>query len=949
MTETWRILPVKARIIIALVRLACMVMLIGLILSPLGPPRPVAAPLHLPPQVGEASTQASFQVAPQAAPQAQAGIAGSQVVVSATQMLRDKGDGTTAPVTQVALSGQETSTTFLTPPSSAPRPFSDVVPHFSGSVPPGAKVDIDLHFSNDGQTFGDWQPASFEDVADPERDKAGEFYGSLVSVPPLGGASGVPQPGQAQYAQARLRLSATAPGKGPSVTQFTFAFIDVPPSASQPNLSSDPNVAGRPPLVKRSDWGAPASSANWPPVYAPVSHIIVHHSGTGASSDWAAQVRALWYYHTYVRGWGDIGYNYLIDPLGTIYEGRAGGPDVAGSHTYPFNYGSVGIVLLGNYQYSDLPAPMLDSLSKLLAWQVKQLGIDPQGSANFSGKLVCGDLVNVSRPNIAPASDFTGSGCGQTFNNSVSPGDKAVAALPALRKNIAAALPIFGATFLSHDTPPQMKTGATYNVNLTVRNSGSLTWHAAPIPPTPTLPQNGGGGNGGSQNGGGGNGSGQIRLGYRWFDANGNLLPIQDQRTSLQRDIPFGATVNLYATVTAPSVAGSYTLTLDMIDEGVTWFYEQGSAPLRVPVTVGAGDSIPPVSRINALPLYQISTDFVVSWSGADEGSGILNYDVEYKLPPYGNWQPLVSASTAPNSAFRGVNGYTYYFRVRARDKAGNVEQFRDAPNAQTTVDTVPPPVTISTPRQREIVPTGVITITGTTERGALVLVNDVQANVVGENYTATIPTRLAGRNYVITARAWDYAGNTASTVTIAYLQSNFSDLPASGATRDALIFVADRGIISGYSDDSFRPDQPMTRADAAQAGVVAAGWPTDTAKPRSFSDVPADYVGYNFIQSAVGHGAIDADPAGSNTFQPKAAISRYDIVRLAVVAQGWSLENPSTAHFGDVSNSSPYYKYVETAYTHGILPDSYKGPNFSGDTAVTRGDAALILYHALK
>ncbi len=934
-----RRLPVKARIVIAM-RLACMVMLIGLTLSPLGPVRPIAAPLHLPPQVGEAATRASFQVASQAIPQAQAGIAGSQVAISATQMLRDKGDGSPpTPIKEVALSGQETSTTFLTPPSNAPRPFTDVVPHFSGSVPPGARVEIDLRFSSDGQTYGDWQPASLEDVADPERDNAGEFYGSLVSVPPTTNPDGTTSPAHAQYAQARLRLSASTPGKGPRVTQFSFDFIDVPPSASQPNLSGDPSIAGRPPLVKRSDWGAPATSANWPPVYAPVSHIIIHHSGTGASSDWAAQVRALWYYHAYVRGWGDIGYNYLIDPLGNIYEGRAGGPDVAGSHTYPFNYGSVGIALLGNYQYSDLPAAMLDSLSKLLAWQVKQHGIDPQGNANFSGELVCGILVNVSRPNIAPARDFAGSGCGQTSNGSVSPGDKAIAALPALRKNVAAALPLYGATFLRHDTPSQMKTGATYNVNLTVRNSGSLIWHATPVAPTPTL----------SPNGGGGQGRGQVRLGYRWSDANGNLLPIQDQRTSLPRDIPFGATVNLYANVTAPRVAGSYTLTLDMIDEGVTWFYEQGSTPLRVPVNIGAGDSTPPVSRINALPLYQTGSDFVVSWSGADEGSGILNYDVEYKLPPYGNWQPLVSASTASSTTFKGVNGYTYYFRVRARDKVGNVEQFRDAPDAQTTVDTVPPPVAVTAPLQRAIVPTGVITITGTTERGALVLVNDVQATVVGENYTVTIPTRLAGRNYVITARAWDYAGNTAATVTIAYLQSNFSDLPASGAIRAALIFVADRGIIGGYSDNSFRPNQAMNRADAARAAVVAASWPTDTAKPRSFSDVPADHPAYNFIQGAIGHGAIDADPGGSSTFQPKAPISRYDMARLAVVAHGWALENPSTAHFSDVSNSSPYYKYVETAYTHGILPDSYKGISFSGDTAVTRGDAALILYHAFK
>ena len=48
-----------------------------------------------------------------------------------------------------------------------------------------------------------------------------------------------------------------------------------------------------------------------------------------------------------MRGWGDIGYNYLVDPQGTVYEGRAGGTDVVGHHSYPFDVGSVGVGLLG--------------------------------------------------------------------------------------------------------------------------------------------------------------------------------------------------------------------------------------------------------------------------------------------------------------------------------------------------------------------------------------------------------------------------------------------------------------------------------------------------------------------------------------------------------------------------------------------------------------------------
>jgi hypothetical protein len=67
--------------------------------------------------------------------------------------------------------------------------------------------------------------------------------------------------------------------------------------------------------------------------YHPVSHLIVHHTvSNNSSSDWPAVVRAIWNFHTYGRGWGDIGYNYLVDPNGVIYEGHNGGDNVVGTH-----------------------------------------------------------------------------------------------------------------------------------------------------------------------------------------------------------------------------------------------------------------------------------------------------------------------------------------------------------------------------------------------------------------------------------------------------------------------------------------------------------------------------------------------------------------------------------------------------------------------------------------
>ena len=78
--------------------------------------------------------------------------------------------------------------------------------------------------------------------------------------------------------------------------------------------------------------------------------MIVHHTVTrDPETDPKATLRAIYQYHAVSRGWGDIGYNFLIDQQGTIYEGRFGGDSVVGGHALQYNWGSIGIAILGNY------------------------------------------------------------------------------------------------------------------------------------------------------------------------------------------------------------------------------------------------------------------------------------------------------------------------------------------------------------------------------------------------------------------------------------------------------------------------------------------------------------------------------------------------------------------------------------------------------------------------
>ena len=102
-------------------------------------------------------------------------------------------------------------------------------------------------------------------------------------------------------------------------------------------------------------------------------------------------------------------------------------------------------------------------------------------------------------------------------------------------------------------------------------------------------------------------------------------------------------------------------------------------------------DSQPPTSSVASLPPFTITDSFNVSWSGTDAGiSGLKNYDIYVSIDggPYTLWQDATSATSA---AFTVVEGSQFRFYSRARDNAGNLEAAPATPDAQTTVDAVPP------------------------------------------------------------------------------------------------------------------------------------------------------------------------------------------------------------------------------------------------------------------
>ena len=143
------------------------------------------------------------------------------------------------------------------------------------------------------------------------------------------------------------------------------------------------SIAGSPALTPRSGWRADEEIRRAGPAFAQsLRFAVVHHtagSNTYTAAQSAAIVRAIQVYHVKGNGWNDVGYNFLVDKYGQVFEGRYGGVErnVIGAHAEGFNTGSVGVALLGTYGSAQPTAKALDALAALLAWRLDVAHVDP--------------------------------------------------------------------------------------------------------------------------------------------------------------------------------------------------------------------------------------------------------------------------------------------------------------------------------------------------------------------------------------------------------------------------------------------------------------------------------------------------------------------------------------------------------------------------------------------
>ncbi len=115
---------------------------------------------------------------------------------------------------------------------------------------------------------------------------------------------------------------------------------------------------------------------------------FVHHTVTAvdyAPEESAGIVLGIARYHRDSNGWNDIGYNFLVDRYGVVFEGRAGGIEAAviGAQAQGWNSVSTGIACLGTFTNIPLDAPAMEALAKLIGWKLSLHGVPVQGQVTL--------------------------------------------------------------------------------------------------------------------------------------------------------------------------------------------------------------------------------------------------------------------------------------------------------------------------------------------------------------------------------------------------------------------------------------------------------------------------------------------------------------------------------------------------------------------------------------
>jgi hypothetical protein len=200
-----------------------------------------------------------------------------------------------------------------------------------------------------------------------------------------------------------------------------------------------------PTIIPRTAW-ASGLTPKGSPSFGQVQVAFVHHTVNGntySQDESAGIVRAIFEYHVRSNGWNDIGYNFLVDRFGQIFEGRAGGVDqpVVGAQAIGWNSVSTGIAIIGTFEDTPAPEPALRAVASIIGWKLPLHGAPTAGTVSLvssggsGNRWTAGATVALNR--ISGHQDGCSTDC---------PGTTLYGQLPALRSRVGNVQPSPGAT-----------------------------------------------------------------------------------------------------------------------------------------------------------------------------------------------------------------------------------------------------------------------------------------------------------------------------------------------------------------------------------------------------------------------------------------------------------------------------------------------------------------------
>jgi len=355
--------------------------------------------------------------------------------LSATDFSLGTGENIRVTAAGLTLASGQFSGQYSSPVITAAIPFNLLVPQWESDLPAGSSLSIWLRTANRQGVWSDWYELhESHDMTLPEDIV---IIGDFIAVPAVDKTHT-----QFQYSVSFQQLS----DEPPLLRQMGFTFIDATAGPSLDELiaqqealnqslpaPSSADAFPKPFVLSRAVWCI-HEACNYTEglEYVPVTHLVVHHTvSSNSTTDWLANVRAIWHFHTFTRGWGDIGYNYLVDPNGVLYEGHLGGDNVVGTHAGGGNRGTMGLALLGTFTSVNPPPAMMNAAANILAWKADRRGIDVYSASRLPA--VSGN-VGWGLPHLMGHRDVQG------VSYTSCPGDAAHGLLPWLRDEVATRL-----------------------------------------------------------------------------------------------------------------------------------------------------------------------------------------------------------------------------------------------------------------------------------------------------------------------------------------------------------------------------------------------------------------------------------------------------------------------------------------------------------------------------